>query len=73
MYEALQDSGCIKIPSQRTLRDYTHYVEASTGFSSEVDKMLIQAAKVGTCPEREENVVLLLDEMHIQYEVRGHQ
>ena len=22
MYEALRDSGCIKLPSQRTLRDY---------------------------------------------------
>ena len=68
-YEALRDSGCIKLPSQRTLRDYTHYVEASTGFSSEVDKMLIQAAKVDTCPEREKNVILLLDEMHIREDI----
>ena len=30
----------IKLPSQRTVRDNTHYVRASTGFSSEVDKML---------------------------------
>ena len=27
--------------------------------------MLIQAAKVDTCPERERNIILLLDEMHI--------
>ena len=66
-YEALRDSGCIKLPSQRTLRDYTHYVEACTGFSSEVDQMLIKASKVESCcPEREKCVILLLDEMHIR-------
>ena len=54
------------LPSQRTLRDYTHYVKASTGFSSDVDKMLMQAAKIDSCPEREKNVILLLDEMHIK-------
>lgn len=68
-YEALRDSGCIKLPSQRTLRDYTHYVRASTGFSSEVDKMLFQAAKVASCPEREKYVILLLDEMHIREDI----
>ena len=62
-YEALHDSGCIKLPLQRTLRDYTHYVKASTGFSSEVDGMLVKAA---TCPEREKWVILLLDKMHIR-------
>ena len=65
-YEALRDSGCIKLPSQRTLRDYTHYVKASCGFSSEVDDMLISASQVKKCPEREKYVVLLLDEMHIR-------
>lgn len=34
-----------------------------TGFSSEVNKMLFQAAKFDTCPEREKNIIL--DEMHI--------
>ena len=40
---------------------------ASTGFSSEVDKMLFEAAKVASCPERAKYhyVILLLDEMHI--------
>ena len=66
VYEALRDSGCIKLPSQRTLRDYTHYIKACTGFSSEVDQMLIKAAKVESCPEREKCVILLLDEMHIR-------
>ena len=67
-YETLRESGCLKLPSQRTLRDYMHYAdnETSVRFSSEVDKMLMQASKVDTCPEREKFVLLLLDEMHIR-------
>ena len=33
-YETLRQSGCIALPSQRTLCDYTHYVEASTDFNT---------------------------------------
>ena len=65
-YETLRDSGCIKLPSQRTLRDYTYYAKASIGFSKEVDEMLIDASGVKTCPERNKQVILLLDEMHIR-------
>ena len=31
--------------------------------------MLMKAAKVSTCPEREKCVILLLDEMHIRQEI----
>ena len=65
-YETLRQSGCISLPSQRTLRDYTHYVEASTGFNTEVDKQLMEAAKIGNCKEYEKCVIILLDEMHIR-------
>eukprot|EP00731_Ephydatia_muelleri_P032133 Em0023g640a len=65
-YDALRESGCIKLPSQRTLRDYTHYTKASLGFSSEADQMLIDAVKPDRCPEREKHIFLLLDEMHIR-------
>lgn len=30
-YETLRDSGCIALPSQRTLRDYTNCVKATAG------------------------------------------
>ena len=30
-YECMRDSGCIYLPSQRTLRDYTNCVKASPG------------------------------------------
>lgn len=57
---------CIQLPSERTLQDYTHYEEAKLGFSSDIDRMLINAAQVKTCPAREKYVILLLDEMHIR-------
>ena len=37
MYKALRESGCISLPSQRTLRDYTHCITATVGFSDHVD------------------------------------
>ena len=42
-YKLLHDSGCIKLSSQRTLRDYTHYISASIVFSAEVDEQLLHA------------------------------
>ena len=36
------------------------------GFSSDVDAMLMDAVKVGTCAERERCVILMMDEMHIK-------
>ena len=65
-YEALRKSGCISLPSQRTLRDYTHIAAAGSGFSTAVDQQLIDAAELVTCPEWKKCVVVLLDEMHIR-------
>ena len=65
-YEMLRESGVIKLPSQRTLRDYTYYTKAAAGFSDDVDKQLMEAAKIDACAEHEKFVVLLMDEMHIK-------
>ena len=65
-YEPLRESGTIKLPSQRTSRDYTHYVKTSVGFSYDVDQMLRNAANVETCPEREKYVVMFIDEMYVR-------
>ncbi len=65
-YEAIRQSGCLVLPSQRTLRDYSHCVKADPGFSTEVDHQLMLASKVLVCPEWEKLVVLLLDEMYIR-------
>lgn len=65
-YEHLRDSGCIALPSQRTLRDYTYYVKATVGFSTEVDEQLGCAAKLDSCESFQKCVIMLMDEMHIK-------
>ena len=65
-YETLRESGCIYLPSQHTLRDYTNRVRAGSGFSSEVDSLLMSTAKLNTSHDWQKLVVLLLDEMHIK-------
>ena len=68
-YELIRQSEVIKLPSQRTLRDYTHHTSASSGFSDEVDKQLMQAANIHSCPEREKYVIIIMDEMHIKEDI----
>ena len=63
-YELLRESGCIHLPSQRTLRDYTHYIPAKVGFSAEVDQQLIDT--IDFTEEVNRYVALLLDEVHIK-------
>ena len=65
-YEILRESGVIKLPSQRTLRDYTYYTKATCGFSEDVDQQLMMVAKIDSCPEREKYVIILMDEMHVK-------
>ena len=67
-YETLR--RVVALPSQRTLRDYTHHVPPTPGFSAEVDCQLINAANLDQCEERERYVILVLDEMHIKEDRR---
>ncbi len=68
-YDVLRESGVVSLPSQRTLRDYTHYVSASAGFSSEGDLQLMEAARVGLSEEWQKCVTVILDEMHIKHDL----
>jgi hypothetical protein len=63
-YHALRGSGLITLPSERTLRDYSHYVRAGVGFIPEVDVQLIKEADI--VGEKDRYVVLAWDEMKIQ-------
>lgn len=65
-YEMVREAGVIKLPSQRTLRDYTYHTQAKIGFSKEVDDQVITAANLHTCQESEKYVFLIMDEMHIR-------
>ena len=58
---------CIKLSSQRTLRDYTHYISATIGFSVEVDKNLLDVAYLSNDINR--YVFLVIDEVHIKSEL----
>ena len=49
-YETIRDSGCIALPSQRTLRDHSNAVKAVSGYSFEVDNQLLQAANLNNSP-----------------------
>ena len=65
-YETIRDSGCISLPSQRTLRDYTHFVQSTSGFSADVDSQLIRASQVSTAKGWAKCVCLVMDEMYVK-------
>ena len=68
-YELLRSSGVISLPSQRTLRDYTHYVNSTVDFSKDVDTQLAMAAKLSSCEEFQKCCIMLMDEMYIKEEL----
>ena len=65
-YEMFRETGVVKLPSQRTLRDYTYIAKASAGFSRDVDAHILHEARLESRPEYEKHVILLMDEMHIR-------
>ena len=66
-YELLRKSGCIKLPSQSTLRDYTHHIPATIGFSAENDQHLVDTAFLSQ--ETNKYVLLVMDEMHVKHDL----
>jgi len=44
-------TGLVKLPSQPTLQDYTHYAKAAAGFSASVDRQLMEADQLSSCEE----------------------
>ena len=65
-YHSLRTSGFLKLPSERTLRDYTHFIKSKAGVSSELDQLLADESQVSTLPEWKRHVVLVLDEMKVK-------
>ena len=62
-YQLLRESGCLSLPSQRTLRDYTHYNTTGIGFSADTDKDLLRITR--DYEPWQTAVVLTMDEMYI--------
>ena len=50
-YHSLRTSGFVKLPSERTLRDYTHLVESRTGFFDDLNKLLVQETQLDKLPD----------------------
>ncbi len=46
-YETLQNSGVLKLPSQRTLRDYTHYIQDAYMMDKFFDSVNITSFSAG--------------------------
>ena len=65
-YHAMRSAGFIKLPSERTLRDYTHYFKSQPGFQREVIEELIREAKLDTLPEEQRYCGLIVDEMKVK-------
>ena len=65
-YSAFRSSGLLKLPSERTLRDYTHWIKAKPGFQVEVDEQLREEAKLSSIPEFQKCVCLVFDEVKIK-------
>lgn len=62
-YHALRSSFLV-LPSERTLRDYTHFIQAGIGFLSDVSVQMIKEAKIESV--KDTHVVLMWDEMKIK-------
>lgn len=65
-YHALRTSGFVRLPSERTLRDYTHYFRSCPGFHSDLNLQLKKEAALESLPESRRYVALLIDEMKIK-------
>lgn len=65
-YHALRTSGFMKLPSERTLRDYTHYFKNKARFSDDVDEMLSKEAKLADLPSWKKHVTIVMDEIKVK-------
>ena len=65
-YHALRSSNLLVLPSERTLRDYTHFVKAKPGFQPEIDQQLCRDAKLDSIPDYQKYVCLVFDEIKVK-------
>ena len=66
VYTAARTSGFMRLPSERTLRDYVHFYTAKPGFQKEANDHLIMEAQLESLSETQRHVVLLVDEMKLK-------
>ena len=59
-------SGFLTLPSERTLRDYTHFIKFEAGFKADVNAELCKEMKVDGLEEFERCVGIIFDEIKIK-------
>ena len=65
-YETIRKTGILKLPSGRTLRDYSHYTASVPGFTAASDVQLKEASSRTKPRHLSHHVILLIDEMYVK-------
>lgn len=65
-YNSLRSTGVLRLPSERTLRDYTNVIKAKSGFQCEVDEQLFKEAKMDELADHQKYIALIFDEVKIK-------
>ena len=65
-YDALRLSGCLTLPTERTLRDYTHHFKDTVGFNAKLDEQLFRESDVANLEDWQKYIVLMFDEMKVK-------
>ena len=56
----------LKLPSQHTLRDYTHYFKSVAGFNPDINLHLQREVDLQSLPESGQYVALVIDKMKLK-------
>ena len=62
----MRTSGFLTLPSERTLRDYTHYFTSKGGFQNEVNQQLMSEIDSLSLPENRKYAGIIIDEMKVK-------
>ena len=65
-YHSLRSSGFVKLPSERTLRDYTNYFQSKPMFQPEVDRMVLEEVSRHGSSQMNPYVTIIFDEMKVR-------
>ena len=66
-YHAMRSSGFITLPSERTLCDYTRWIESNTGCQPEVTEQLLDELKKVKLPEHlKMHVAVVFNEVKVK-------
>ena len=65
-YDLLRTSGFINLPHESTLRDYSHFTKAKSGWNVDIVNRIKEDINFKTLEEYQKNVILMFDEIRIK-------